>query len=55
MVFYTLVVSFPFLVFLFVRDFLTGGFCFLLFGVDELLVVFIFVFIVKLPVFGVHL
>lgn len=57
MVFYTLVVSFPFLLFLILRGLGTGGSSFFSFdGFDGFWWVFLFlVFLVKLPVYGVHL
>nr|QYF07810.1 NADH dehydrogenase subunit 4 [Oribatula sakamorii] len=56
MVFYTLVVSFPFLVYLVLSGF-EGGSSFLVWGFSEgySWLAFIFVFLVKLPVYGVHL
>jgi len=57
MVFYTLVVSFPFLVFLVCEGYLLGSLSFFVYGDwgRHWWFFLVFVFIVKLPVFGVHL
>jgi len=57
MVFYTLVVSFPFLIFLVYRGYLYGSFLFFVYDFWGAYWWFflVFVFMVKLPVFGVHL